>query len=253
MQESPLTPNDNSRFEQFISWLQDNGGTIPSLRIGTSNNGREAFASRSIKAGSLVLHLPRSLLITSEIVDKSGVGRFLRRAALDLSTYAHLAVFILEVKRCGGFWDPYVDLLPASFPTSHYWLADNDLAELAGSYVLRPIKQRKRRLQYEYELLMTTLPREMHFNMSDYIWAICCVESRAFEVRLDGGPKISALVPLADMPDHSPHPNVLWGSESSRGFQMVAAEDIEAGAILTDRYWRECNGLNFGLVRGIYG
>jgi hypothetical protein len=132
-----------------------------------------------------------------------------------------------------------------SFPTSHYWLTDNDLAELTGSYVLRQISRRKNQLQFEYEQIIATLPRAMHFSMAEYIWAICCIESRTFDVRFDGRPKTSALVPLGDMPDHSPHPNVLWGTESSRGFHMVAAEDIEVGTALTLRYWRECNGMNF--------
>lgn len=243
--EGPVVSGACARFEQFMTWLEHNGGTIPSLRIRVDSNGRDAYASSPIKSGSLVLHVPRSLLITPKTVEDSEIGRIVRDAGLDLSVYGHLAAFILDEKRRGGFWAPFIDILPGSFPMSPYLFSDAELDELAGSYVLRPIRRRRDRLHHEYQQLAATLPQDMNFSISDYIWAMCCVESRAFDVRFDGQPKISALVPLADMPNHSMVPNVLWGSESSRGFHMVAAEDIVAGTLLTDRYWRECNGLNF--------
>lgn len=233
---------EKMKMQRLFLWLEEHGATFPSVKIEVEPSGREARASAPIKAGSLVLHIPRSLFITTKSAKESETGRLIAASNCDISDAGYMAAYLAELKRQAGFWDAYIDVLPESFPEHPYFLTESELEYLNGSYIQRIIRRRRKRLAYEYDQLSACLPKEQLFTREEYAWGCCIYHTRTHTVKISGA-RTQALIPLADMPNHSPAPNVLWGSESSRGFLYSAAKNIEIDEPLTISYWSECSGL----------
>jgi histone-lysine N-methyltransferase SETD3 len=233
--------SENNKMRNLIAWLEDQGATFPSVQIEVGQGWREARASAPIKAGSLVMHIPKHLFITTEDAKESEIGRLIAASNCDISDAGYMAAHLADMKRQSSFWDSYFDVLPKSFPDHPDFLSESDLEYLNGSYVLRIIRRRRNRLAYEYEQLRSCLPKEKFFSREAYAWGRCIYFTRTFTVKISGV-RTNALIPLADMLDHSASPNVLWGSESSRGFFFSAVKNVEINEPLTISYWRKCSG-----------
>lgn len=242
--EGGLTHIDSEemKMQRLFSWLEEQGAFFPSVKIEGGQDWREARATAPIKAGSLVMHIPVHLFITTEAAKDSEIGRLITSFGCDLGDPGYMAAHLIEMKRQGGFWSPYIDVLPKSIPEHPYFLTESELKYLSGSRALRVIRRRRKRLDYEYNQLLSCLPKEKRFTREEYAWGRCIYLTRTHTVIISGM-KTHALVPLADMLNHSSSPNVLWGYESSRGFLFSANNSIEVGDPLTIRYWGECNGL----------
>ncbi|MFH1496026.1 MAG: SET domain-containing histone-lysine N-methyltransferase [Pseudomonadota bacterium] len=233
--------SEKIKMRNLIAWLEEQGATFPSAKIETGPGWREARASAPIKAGSLIMHIPKHLFITTEDAKESEIGRLIAASNCDISDAGYMAAHLAGMKRQSSFWDPYLNVLPNSFPDHPDFLTEPDLEYLKGSYVLRIIRRRRNRLAYEYEQLRSCLPKEKIFMREEYAWGKCIYFTRTFTVKISGV-KTNALIPLADMLDHSASPNALWGSESSRGFFFSAVKNIEINEALTISYWRKCSG-----------
>lgn len=234
---------DKIKMQRLCHWLEEHGASFPSVKVEVGQGGREVRSSRPIKSGSHVMHIPESLFITTEAAKASEIGQLIAASNCVIEDSGYMAAHLIEMKRQGGFWDPYIDVLPNSFSEHPYFLTESELEYLKGSYTLRVIRIRKKRIDNEYNQLLACLPKENIFTREEYFWGCCIYLTRTHTVRISGV-KTHALIPLADMPNHSISPNVLWGFESTRGFLYSAAESIEIDESLTIKYWRECNGMN---------
>jgi Rubisco LSMT substrate-binding/SET domain len=115
-----------------------------------------------------------------------------------------------------SFYKPYMDILPGvnEVNPTFTW-SDDDLRFLQGSPVVAATKSLQMKLQREYDALLgnpetgliarfpTRFPAQ-HFTLENWIWAFCMLFSRAIRLRgLQQGEAL-ALVPYADLINHSP-------------------------------------------------
>jgi histone-lysine N-methyltransferase SETD3 len=244
--EGPVAAHEDD-MRRMLAWMAEQGATFPGMDVLCMEQGsREAYACAPLRKGALVLHLPRSLLMTTEVAKASRLGKRLATYNPDASYYGYLAALLLDTRHHGGFWAPYVAVLPSAFPEHPLFFSEKELEWLKGSYALRVVRRHKSWLEREYQHLSACLPDGEHYSPEEHAWALVNVLTRTYGVRIDGE-KSHAMIPLADMPNHAFRPNALWEPESSRGFFHIAARDIESGAPLTIRYWKECNTLTFAI------
>lgn len=114
-----------------------------------------------------------------------------------------------------SFWKPYIDVLPEvdEVNPTFTW-PDEDLEFLAGSPVIAATKSLQMKLQREYDDLLggeTGLIAQFpdrfpadQFTRENWIWAFTMLFSRAIRLRSLKQGEALALVPYADLINHSP-------------------------------------------------
>lgn len=238
--------SEDERLSNFIRWLEENGATFPAMQIHTIDGMRGVRAKNAVQAGELVLHLPRHLILTLETAQASSLGMRMKTSGMRFTRMAYFAAFLINDLREGGFWSPYIDMLPAEIFTMHAYCPSKIAALLKGT-AIDPAGS-------AHQVTSNgILGKEMH---SDYlavkpllaclglrefsrIWS--AVATRAFVVKVDGV-NTQAIVPLADMLNHCQAPNVAWSVNVTDGFRFVAIDPIGRGGQLTDNYGPRSNG-----------
>lgn len=231
------------KMQRMSHWLKQQGATFPSVKIEDGQYGRELRAAAPIKDRELVMHIPDPLMLTVARARESAIGRLMAADpnASKLQNYAYLAAWLLELKREGGFWQPYLDMLPADFSEHPCYFSDAEVALLEGSYLMHTMRMLRGRAEYEYQRISPLLPAAKAFTLQEYAWARVAIGSRAHATMHAGKPN-TGMVPLADMPNHSLNPNMRWRGDSAFGFVCIATRDIDVGEPLTISYGMECNG-----------
>jgi protein-histidine N-methyltransferase len=239
----------------IVDWLAQNGARLGRLDLANEGDtGRGVRARTDIEAGERVLEVPRACLITTETARASAVGRALAAGAAGTeppSAHTVLAACLLhERDDPRSFWRPYLDALPSSFPSVPLFYGDGELALLRGSYLPDKIASRKASLRRDHEALRR-VPALARFSYEDFVWARFVVCSRVFGVVI-AGKKTQAMVPMADMLNHRPSPEVRWAfSDALDAFVMIASRDVRGGDPVHDSYGHKCNGrflLSYGFV-----
>jgi protein-histidine N-methyltransferase len=230
--------SEDLKMQRFLRWLEENGAHFPALNIETVNGIRGVCVKEQIPADRLILHIPRCLLLTTAVVFDSTIGKLLKQGADALEHWAYLAVFLLHTKRHGGFWKHYVDILPTTFSNHPFVLPESYLNYLKGSCWLPAIRQARAQIIDEYQKVVACLPEEDAFTLEEFAWGAMIKITRSFEVNIDGE-MTNALVPLADMLNHSPVPNINWRKESTLGFVMATKDKIDAGMAAYDSYGKQ--------------
>jgi histone-lysine N-methyltransferase SETD3 len=239
-----LIDSEELKMQRLLHWLKEEGATFPSVRMEVGKQGRVARAAAPIKAGTLVMHMPHSLMITSGRARDSEIGKLIASGTNGIPDYAYIAAYLLDLKREGGAWKCYLDVLPKTFPEHPYFFSESELQYLNGFYDLPKLLKSRAGRHREYRDIISCLPQERAFTRDEYEWARCAAFSRAHSTAVDG--EISAsMIPLADMLNHSPERNLEWRREATLGFVYTAVRDIEAGEALTTSYGAECNGRFF--------
>jgi len=223
-----------SQNANLISWLEKEGevylsdastwGVAPHpMAISTETvdettnekTGRGLLARRNINDGDELLMIPMNLCMTVDAARKA-----LGQDAIPLGTNEYLGIathLIYErfVKGEKSFWKPYIDILPSveEVNPTFAW-PDEDLEFLKGSPVVPATKSLQIKLQKEYESFIggegglcerfpDKFPREA-FTYENWVWAFTNLFSRAIRLRnLKDGEGL-ALVPYADLINHSP-------------------------------------------------
>ena len=220
----------NSR---LISWLETEGGVYLSesstwgeaphpMAISTEtvdeitneSSGRGLLARRSINDGDELLMIPMELCIT-----RKSARRALGKDALQegINEYLAVACQLIHEKYVLGeqsFYAPYMGVLPEveEVNPTFTW-PDEDLAFLEGSPVVAATKSLQMKLKREYDDLLggedgliakfpNRFPVE-HYTYDNWVWAFTMLFSRAIRLRnLQVGERL-AMVPYADLINHS--------------------------------------------------
>lgn len=235
---SEVLASDQLKMRRFLQWLQEQGATFPSMSIKVGQGSRQVHATQALKAGELVARIPHNLTITPQLARESEVGRLIARHGSNIDDDAYLAAYLLQVRLTGGFWRPYIDILPADYSALPLCFSKAELDELKGSYHLNSILSRIGRHAYTYDQLPPCL-KEKGYTREAFTWAKCVVMTRMHGTKIDGRP-IRAMVPLSDMFNHADQNNAAWSAEAEGGFFIRAEHAIETGAALFERYGR-CN------------
>jgi hypothetical protein len=225
-----VTANTN-----LIRWLTEQGGVYLSDQsswgeaphpmvistetkdeITNESSGRGLLARRDVNDGDELLKIPMKLCIT-----KASARQALGHDALpaDLNEFLAIACQLIHekfIQRDTSFYKAYMDILPTvdEVNPTFTW-SDEDLSFLLGSPVVAATKSLQMKLVREYDALLghpqtglmkrfpTRFPAE-HFTRDNWTWAFCMLFSRAIRLRgLQQGETL-ALVPYADLINHSP-------------------------------------------------
>jgi histone-lysine N-methyltransferase SETD3 len=244
---SEAVDSDELKMRRFLRWMEEQGATFPAMTMKVGQGTRQVHATRPLVAGELVLHVPRKLMITPEIAKASEAGKLIAQHGCDFGDYEYIAAYLLQIKREGGFWKPYVDVLPKDYAENALFFSESELGYLHGSYISERIRERIEWNARLHDRLPPSL-KENGFTPEAFAWARCAVTSRVYGVTF-GGCKTVAMVPLADMFDHAPRNYVRWIAEAEAGFIVTAQQPVAAGAPLFERYGKRCNAM----LLNVYG
>lgn len=234
--ELPAQPDSSlTKAELFLRWLEENGATFPLIRLQLEPGAREIYLNQPVVRGQLLMHIPRQLMITDELAKASEIGQLVQSHNRWLSSSGYMAAFLLMNRSEGGFFKPYIDILPEYLSDNPMFFSEDELAYLKGSFALREIRTQISGTKYEYRQLDGLLAADRMFTEQEYFWAKAIVRTRGHSVIVNGK-KGTALVPLACMLNHSPYRNTLWQLQSDCGFTYAAAEALAEGIPLTISY-----------------
>jgi len=222
--------NANSR---LIAWLETEGdvylsesstwGEAPHpMAISTEtvdeitneSSGRGLLARRSVNDGDELLKIPIDLCITRKSARKA-----LGKDALQngINEYLAIACQLIHEKYVMGeesFYEAYIGVLPEveEVNPTFTW-KDEELDFLQGSPVVAATRSLQMKLRREYDDLLggeggliekfpDRFPKE-HFTFENWVWAFTMLFSRAIRLRnLQVGERL-AMVPYADLINHS--------------------------------------------------
>jgi histone-lysine N-methyltransferase SETD3 len=239
-----LIDSEELKMQRLLHWLREEGAILPSVRIEVAKEGRVALAAAPIKCASLVMHIPHALMITSGRARDSEIGKLIASGTNGIPDYAYIAAYLLDLKREGGPWKCYLDVLPKTFPEHPYFFSESELQYLNGFYKLPELLKSREKSHSEYDEIIACLPQERAFTREEYQWARCAALTRLHGTIISGK-RCPSMIPLADMLNHLPEHNVEWRREATLGFIYTAARDIETGEALTTSYGHSCNGRLF--------
>ncbi|CAM9755007.1 unnamed protein product [Heterosigma akashiwo] len=217
--------------DALLEWLTDKGvyvqdksdwGQAPhalAVSIDTADeldqepSGRGMLARYDIKEGDELFCLPLEITLNKKAAQKE-FGKSIIHDGL--SEYFAIAILLIKERSKGAdsFWKPYIDVLPSleEVNPTVVW-SEDELAALEGSPLVSATLSLRLKLQKEFETLQQDIfskhpdlfPPEV-FNLDSYRWAFVILFSRAICLNgLEGGPQV-ALVPYADLFNHTPSP-----------------------------------------------
>lgn len=209
-QSSGIDRNDN--IEQFMKWLKESGASFEGVEIAEFPGYELGLkAKKDFKEESLILTVPRKLLLTQHDALESELKAFITVDPL-LQTMPNitLSLYLLLIKSDpDSFWTPYINVLPQKYSTILYFSAE-DFAELKPSPVLEQslklFRSIARQYAYFYNKVFTMdLPvvkklRDI-YCYENYRWAVTTVMTRQNNVRLTNY-DTNAFIPLWDMCNH---------------------------------------------------
>ena len=203
--------------------------------------GRGLLAKREIRTGESMFEVPLHLCMTRGVADR----RFERLGVPEMAgvdDYLALASLLLyedELRarrgrgECehGSFWDPYLRMLPRldtpldssdASPLNLLWLwSEDDLAWLEGSPALMAARLLRDKIDREYADMLSgvysrhpqVFETDSAFTLEKFRWAFGILFSRAALMPSDA--QTLALVPYADLVNHSPFSDAYIDMQSS--------------------------------------
>uniref|UniRef100_A0A7S1TNV7 Rubisco LSMT substrate-binding domain-containing protein n=2 Tax=Phaeomonas parva TaxID=124430 RepID=A0A7S1TNV7_9STRA len=197
-----------------------------------------------------MLVLPFKLCMTKEGAVEAFGGEESRLGAAvgELDDYLALALFLLNERERGdeSFWAPYYAVLPSLQEVNPTFAWDeSSLEALEGSPLLASTRSMQGKLTREWEALQSTIfplapekfPEEA-FNYDLFVWAFAMLFSRAVRIRsLERGETL-ALVPYADLINHSPFSNAFIDGRSPSGLDKVFNLKEDEVVLYADRSYK---------------
>jgi hypothetical protein len=179
------------------------------------SSGRGLLARRGVNEGDELLVIPMDLCLT-----KKSARKALGKDALDkdINEYLAIACQLIHERYVLGdesSWKAYLDVLPEvdEVNLTFTW-SDEDLSFLEGSPVVPATRSLQAKLRREYEALLSLkgalcdkfpdrFPRDK-FTFEAWEWAFTMLFSRAIRLRNLREGETLAMVPYADLINHSP-------------------------------------------------
>ncbi|GAB5357257.1 hypothetical protein AAMO2058_000358500 [Amorphochlora amoebiformis] len=218
--------------------------------------GRIVRAGRNIKDGERIVTIPLNCLMTSRDAKKCQLAREIKKSHATIhSEHTWLAVYLMEESRKGNtsrYWG-YISSLPKSFESMPIFFSKELKAHLQGSIALSKITSMKKDLRRDFEEISEKVPGFAKYDYKEFEWSRLCVWTRVFSIEL-GGKEVDALVPIADMFNHSPQPQISWYfCDEEKAFCMTCEQDVPKGAQIFDSYGRKSMSryfVNYGFTVG---
>lgn len=226
---------------RLAAWVINAGGHHDGVELRRVDGRRCLVAVRPIAMGTELARVPRSLMITREVVEASAIGRHLRdvgESGVALSCHHALvaAWLLVERRRPDSPYHPYFDCLPRALPGFPIYASPADLALLDGSLVTDMLDELRADLAADHAALDAHAQSFGAFDRDELVWARLCVGARGFGATIDGA-ETSALVPFIDMLDHRPGIHTQWGYDrATESFRLVSLRSYDAGEEVFNSY-----------------
>jgi histone-lysine N-methyltransferase SETD3 len=254
-----------SQNANLVSWLESNGvylseqsswGEAPHPlaisvetkdEITNESSGRGLLARRDINEGDELLKIPLELCLT-----KSAARKALGKDAISPGMNEYLAIACLLIHQkfimaSKSTFKAYMDILPnVDEVNPTFTWNDEDLAFLEGSPVVAATQSLQMKLRREYDALLggeqglirrfpDRFPSE-HFTYENWLWAFVNLFSRAIRLRNLRQGEILAMVPYADLINHSPFSQAYIDARESGDWLFKNGE--EEVILYADRRYR---------------
>lgn len=254
-----------SQNAKLLQWLTENGlylseesgwgeaphpmaiSTETKDEITNESSGRGLLARRDVNDGDELLRIPMDMCLTKKQARKA-----LGKDALPdgINEYLAIACHLIHEKFVLGdksTWKAYMDILPTvdEVNPTFTW-SDEDLNFLQGSPVIAATKSLQIKLQKEYDALLggedgliskfpDRFPAE-HFTYENWVWAFTMLFSRAIRLRNLRQGETLAMVPYADLINHSPFSQAYIDARESGDWLFKTGE--EEVILYADRRYR---------------
>ena len=243
-------------FDKLRDILIENNSSLDKVIIKHHNKEyREILSNNDIKQGENVLEISEKCIITTEIGKDTEIGKEVIKKNLSLiSKHNWITFVLLELLRGKEKWDLwkyYLKILPKTFDTNPLFFDKYYLEYLKGSQCLNKINKRQLLILNDYDTLCENIDLMKQYTYKEYTWARTVVITRIFGIVLNGI-KTQALVPYADMLNHTPVPKTRWYfDDQEKVFKIIAKNNISINEKIYDTYGRKCNSrffVNYGFV-----
>lgn len=227
-------------WRRFESLLNEQG-VISAVSIASCGSGlRGLRATRAVKAGEVLISVPKALLLASHYADTSPVRGLWEKVGELPSHLTKLALLLVHELRGGknAALAPFIQLLPtpgemqAQGGPAWTWSA----AELAVTECPKLVADAMAKHEVLKETLLFT-PEVLHPRwtaqglpgppptQTELEWAIAVVTTRwsTDRARMVEGPH---LPPMADMANHAAQPNADSGHGANGNYVLVASSDL---------------------------
>ena len=257
-----MAPSRTEAFTAAVDWIRENGGNVTSISYDSARSG--ICASGNLTGDSVVLSIPLRCCITAAVARSSVVGKAAAAAAARATrTFLSVADVILAFhvasaarRPDGCFHAPYFALLPMRGGTDEEddprimlprnW-TDKELAALLGgsSSTLAAAKTARLAIRADYDQVSACCKEPLPAgwpNFDEFDWACAIVSSRCFELEAPDGSTVEALIPLADMLNHTRQRQTSYSllastaDASSLLFEMRTRGPLSANAPIHDTY-----------------
>lgn len=234
-----------SNYETFVNWCNDNDAILSNLSLETYKNSERGIHSiNGIKRGRTLIEIPEKLLITDKMGEDTDYGRIIKKHSKYFKNLKiiYVVLYILETKKDNHFFKPYYDILPTSLSNFPIFWNKEDIILLTGSNSINEIIIRQKEITKDYEKICELIPEfKNKYSIQTFIWARTIVGSRNFGIVIDNVSR-SAMVPICDLLNHDPNPDVTWGfNQRTRSFKMVSNRYLKKGKPITDTYGIKSN------------
>lgn len=223
-----------------MAWAVAGGAYVDPVEIRVDDEGsRGLFARQQVRAGQLLLRVPRNLVVTHEVMVETEIGGALHSVEGMLhSRYVMHSVWLARERTApSAAWGPYVDALPASFAYMPTLRPPEELAALAGTRALDLIEQRTEQLRRDLTIVTDLVDEARGLPREVLVWANHAARTRGYKTPDDRRP---ALVPIADMANHGDSV-ASFAFTDSGDFEVNATRDLDPGREILGDYGRNPN------------
>ena len=242
---------------KLLNTLSIHNAFFPKVEIFIhSKNNRGVIAKRFITQNEIIMTVPKECILTVDIAIQSDIGKqisvFMNRK-LNSPKHSLLSSFILyEKNKDNSQWKFYYDIFPKDFHTYPFFYNESENILLNGSKFLLKVKEKRKDIEEDYNVLCSLIDNyKDNISFSDFFTMRIIISSRIFGIKINGI-KVDALVPLADMLNHSSHNQTSWYYDDQiESFVVQAIEDIKEGDEIFDSYGKKPNSsylLNYGFT-----
>ena len=234
---------EEERLNDFKEWLKSNGAIFESVNIKRSSvehGGYGLFAKENIGKSSLILSVPKQLIISTSSVQKLSKISQLKTLCLERNINIENIYFVivtLILQRFpenysknsnfsefnDNFWTPYAKILPygeefhrtCNIPL--FW-NEEEFQLINGTNLHQATKALRTEIETAHRTLLPLLKTfnsieyiESVFTISNFIWAYAAFTTRRFTNKLlvdvdkEGG-----MIPLIDFTNHKPSTPIEW-------------------------------------------
>ncbi|HUQ06147.1 MAG TPA: SET domain-containing protein [Kofleriaceae bacterium] len=225
---------------RLTDWAREAGAQLEPIEIRADGGGsRGLFTRRDVRAGELLMRIPKRMVITHEVMVEMPACETLGAFEGKLhSQYVMHAVWLgAERGNVASPWRAYLEALPASFAYMPTLRTDEDLAALDGTRALEMVLRRRQELRADLTVVTDLLDEARDIPRGDMIWGNHAARSRGFKMPDGSRP---ALVPVADMANHGA-PNATFDFVDGGDFEVRATADLAVGVEVLHSYGQFSN------------